>query len=55
MEQDEHVTQNTHELVESGIKNTQKMHQKKLFQVEKAKIDAVTNEKERKIKEMQRK
>lgn len=55
MEQDEHITQNTHELVESGLKNTQKLHQKKLHQVEKARIDAVTNEKERKIKEMQRK
>lgn len=55
MAEDDQISQNTHEIIETGIRRPQKLHEKKLFDMIKAKKEAETKAQEDKIKEMHRK
>lgn len=55
MQQDNCVTQNTHEVIEMGIRNMQKTHNSTLFNINQAKLEAEAKAKEDKVKEVHRK
>lgn len=55
MAEDDQISQNTQEIIETGIRRPQKLHEKKLFDMIKAKKDAETKAQEDKIKDMHRK
>lgn len=53
--EDEQINQNSHEIIETGIRRPQKQHEKKLYELTKAKKDGETKAQEDRIKDMHRK
>lgn len=55
MAKDMGVNQDAHEIIEHGIRNAEKKHKSKLFEIGKERVEAANKAQEHKIKEMHRK